>query len=328
MKRWHIEKRVFQALGLLVLLLLTGCDAFKNDTTTTSIDFSALWTEETPPTTLQLADNQGHLETKMQELGTEGLRLEDFEMWNEKGERRFAGLFRAAGGSRMLHVDLDAAGFEAQRQQYLGEGLRLLDVEIAVVDDVRKFSGLWAPGGGAETVVTELSALDFEQEWPQLSDTHRLIDFETWWQDGEVRVFFVYRAGAGEPGEQIMIGMTWDSFEAEVHTRADQGFRLIDFEIIHGATTPICYSGRWVAGTSADWLGISYSRPQLIRADRLLRQGHRTSGVDVNLDWLLPAPSSSKLNLLDLEVMTQTFPEGATPNQGKPLHDSGTAGPP
>lgn len=335
-----VGKQTFRAaamlalVGLALALLASSGSAQEPQDTVTSGGggtthtvtwFSALWRAETPKTTLVFADDRVELEAKMQQLATEGLRLEDFESWLEKDERRFAGLFRAGSGDRVLRVDLDAASFEAQRQQRLAEGLRLLDVEIRQVDGERRYSALWAPGKGVEQLDDDMSVREFHNRREQLAASHHLVDFETWWQAGGVRVFALWRTGV-TPGEVVEVGLDRDAFHAQVVARGSQNMKLIDVEIAVGERGDDRYSGRWIPGTSADWFGLGYSRPVLLRADQLLSQGYGTSGFGLPSDSLLTEPTAPRLGLLDLEVVSRTGSGSII--QENPLHDSGTAGPP
>lgn len=326
MKRLNLK-----AASVLALLALSGSAQEPQDTVTsggtTSVVtwFSALWRAETPTTTLFLADDRAQLEAKMKVLATAGLRLEDFESWSEGDKRRHAGLFRAGSGERVLRVDLDAASFEAQRQQRLGEGLRLIDVEIRQVDGARRYSALWAPGKGAEQLEDNMTVREFHNRRRQLAASHHLVDFETWWQAGGVRVFALWREGA-TPGEVVEVGLSRKTFDARVLARARQDFQLIDVEIAVGARGDYRYSGRWIPGVPSDWFGIGYSQALLVRANQLLSGGYGTSGVGLSSDALLSAPTAPKMNLLDLEVVSYTVPGSIV--QEELLPDSGTAGPP
>jgi hypothetical protein len=292
--------------------------------------FSAVWNDEAPATTLYLADDLADLVSAMTTFDSTGQRLAAFESWRigGGGERRYAGLFRAGYGERLLVTGLDAATFSAKRQQQFALGRRLIDVEAQLVDGERRYAGLWAPGSGSEMTV-ELGAAPFEAQWQALSATHRLVAFDTFSSKdlAEAQVFGVFRGGPEAPGTALAVGLDWESFESLVETYGLQGKRLVDFEASAFSSVDHHFSGRWVPATPArDWLGVFYSKSDLSVSDLLFKSGHEFSATSTPPGGFLPAPTASRMDMLDLETTGYLFSNQII--HGRPLHDAGTPGPP
>ncbi|NJL29924.1 MAG: hypothetical protein HC897_19515 [Thermoanaerobaculia bacterium] len=324
MTTWNILR--FSGTALLMTLLGVGCASAQITPPCAgeSLSFTSIWNADLPPTKLTMGEGFDELLGQMQTLWTEGFLLDDFEVWESYGVQQVAGLFRPGQGARLLLYDMDAATFQAQRHQRFVEGLRLLDVEILWVEGERRFSALWASGTGTERVYDNLEASEFHAEWQDLSSSYRLVDFETWWADDELRVFGVFRTGYEET-EELVFGLNAADFIALVEEKGEDDLRLVDVEIATVPGLPSRYSGRFVPDVIPNWWGIGYTPPGLRRADWLLSRGYGTSGTGLDENTYLWTPESTPLQLLDL---TAEVRKGGMIIQGKPNPDGGTAGPP
>lgn len=290
-------------------------------------DFSALWSEAAPATTLYVADDLPDLIAHMAAAEAEGLRLAAFESWPQSGIRRYAGLFRPGTDHRFLFTGMDAAAFEARRLQQAAHGLRLLDLEVRLEDGVRRYSGLWSSRATsfAEQVRDGADPATFAAQAAALAPHYALAIFDTWREDGELRVYGVFRSGLSPVG--VSVGLSWPEFGSELAERAFRGERLVDFDIAPFPEAGDLFSARWkTTAPAADWLGIYFRLDWLIEADGWLGAGHEFSGIGESGGGFLPAPTADPKYLLDLEVGRDLV--SGPINQAKPLHDSGTPGPP
>lgn len=298
-------------------------------------DFSALWNTEAPSTALFEAEDLADLEAEMAALGHGTKRLAAFESWVENGTRRYSGLFRAGDGQRYLFTGMNAAGFEDQREAQYDLGRRLIDVEVQMIGADRVYSGLWAQVAvpGAEVVLDGLEAGDFHDAWAALKVDHHLVSFETWWEDDELRVYGVLRAGAEPAGTLLVLGNGWPTFDMGFLIRNTNDLKLVDIDFAPVPDGDNLFSGKWVpAGTPVpprSWLGVHYIDSWLAPTSDLFAGGYEFSAVNLVV-MEAQEPTAGPMNLLDLEINTDFLlvKNGSTPNQLKPLHDSGTPGPP
>lgn len=292
-------------------------------------DFSALWSEAAPETTLYVADDLQDLIGHMAQAEADGLRLAAFESWPQFGTRRYAGLFRPGSGSRSLFTGMGAAAFETMRQQHFTQAHRLLDIEVRLEDGVRRYSGLWTTGwigNFAEVVRDGDDRTTFEAQAQALAPEYALTAFDTWWEDGELRVYGVFRRGAA--AVEVSAGLSWLEFTQELSQRARNGYRLVDLEIAPVPEAGDLFSARWRRSAAVpDWLGIYFRLDWLIEADGWLGAGHEFSGIGMPGGGFLPSPTADPKGMLDLEV-GRDLVSGGPINQAKPLNDSGTPGPP
>lgn len=291
--------------------------------------FSGIWNDEAPATILVVSDDLSGLHSAMVAHHAEGRRLDAFESWRSDGVKHYAGLFRNGAEARWLVTNLDSPTFASYRQQQYQLGRRLIDVEVQLVGGEQRFAGLWASGSGAELYVEE-EASDFEAKWQVLAATHHLVVFDTWWSEalGEVRAFGVYRGGAEPVGAELVVGRSWESFNGLVQGLGMRGRRLIDFDAAVSAFDDY-FSGRWVVAEPVrDWLGVFYDEAFLRTSDLLFKSGHEFSAAETSKLFILPPPTASRMDLLDLEVTGRATDGGRVIVHGMPLHDAGTPGPP
>lgn len=298
-------------------------------------DFSALWNTDAPVTHLFKADDLADLQAEMSARSASGQRLAAFESWVAGGTRRYAGLFRVEYGNRYLFTGLDAEEFEDQRVAQFGHGRRLIDVEVQMVGGERVYSGLWANVlvADAEIVLDGLEAGEFHDEWNDLKDEYRLVAFETWWEDDELQVYGVLRPGAEPAGTVLMFELPWVPFEVGFAIRDSNDLKLVDIDFASIPDEDDVFSGKWVPSatlyTPRSWLGVQYIESWLVPTNILFGAGYEFSAVHL-LVMPLVDPTAGPMYMLDLEINTDlvTVKIGETPNQLKPLHDSGTPGPP
>lgn len=292
------------------------------------VDHTGLWSEATPPSQLYLATDLADLEDHAADIAAEGLRLEAFESWLEGGERRYAGVFRPGTGGRHLVTGMGATDFENARLAHNAASRYLIDVEVELVDDVRVYSGLFRTAFSTVEVVHQNSdAAAFAAEVAALP-AHRLLSFDTWWEDGELHSYAVFRAGSAL--QETVVGLAWEDFWDEAVDLGALGYRLVDIEITEVPQAVDLVSGRFVVmAPERDWLAVCLPLAAYLEAHHsLFDHGYYASSINFDPDEGLSALPGAPLGLLDLEIGRDWVVAGPGPNQLKPLHDSGTPGPP
>lgn len=287
--------------------------------------FSALWTESAPTSHIILADDLADFEDHIGSQETGGYNLAGFESWTDAGIRRYAGIFAASAPASELVTHLAALPFLAERQTRLLGGQRLVDIEVKLVSGTRTFSGLFATGTGTEQVVIGADSATFLSQVSSLAPAMRLVAFDTWWEDDEMKVAGVFRGGA--PVVRVALGLEWDDFYDFMESQNGLGYRLIDLEITSGPGT-VLYSGRWrQADDELDWLAVHYGNENWLPTNGMLfGAGHDFSAVGWIPPGIMPAPTVDAKNLLDLEFGVEWWL--GTPNHLGPVHNCGTPGPP
>lgn len=336
MKLLDASARAPRAAALLASLLLALPAAADPPiivippSTSPIIDFSGLWSEATPETQLYMADDLADLEDHAAALELLGWRLFAFESWLTQGGRRYAGVFHVGSGSRVLVTGLNAVDFEAERLAQVAASRFLIDVEVELVGGVRVYSGLFRTAFSTSEVVRDnYDAADLATEIATLS-TYRLLAFDTWWESGEMRSYAVFRPGSSI--QETVLGLSWDDFWDEVEDFADLGYRLVDIEITEVPAADARFSGRFVVKTAVpDWLSVFFSQEiNLTTNHTLFAEGYYVSSLNFDPEDDVVELPGEPLGMIDLEVnrnWVPVYPSGG-PVQARPLHDSGTPGPP
>lgn len=343
MKTSEARAKIWQSTACVAVLLLSGAAAADLPLAPPPnppaipppfavIDFTALWSELSPPSVFYTASSLEAFEEQIGDFLGLAYNLDAFESWLVNGQRHYAGVFRQTGGDRELVTGLDAAAFETERLAQAALYRRLVDVEVELVEGVRVYSGLFQFSFANQQVHDGLTAAQLEAEIVSSQPTYRLALFDTWWENGELRSYSVFTSAP--LAQTILIALPWDDFLDEAEDLADNGYRLIDIEItevpsLEGGVD--LFSGRFlVRGLTRDWLSACLeSTVDLIDNDWLFGHGYNFTSVGFESDLPLGDPTHDLMGLLDLEVGRDWIGgTGSTPNLVKPIHDSGTPGPP
>lgn len=340
MESFDFRARFRQSTAFAALLLLAGTVSADPPIITPPvtvppypvIDYTALWSELSQESVFYTTSSLAGFEDQIDDLALTGYRLDAFESWLVGANRHYAGIFKQSGGTRVLVTGLTAAAFETERLTQASANRLLLDVEVELVGGVRVYSGLFYTALMATQQVHDgLTAAQLEAEIVSSAPSYRLGLFDTWWESGELRSYSVFTSVALT--QTAVIALPWDDFLDEAEILAAAGYRLIDIEItevpqVEGGVD--LFSGRFlVKGDARDWLSACLElTADLVANHWLFSSGYYFSSVDVDLEFI-EEPTHEPMGMLDLEVgrdwMGGTI---ITPNLVKPIHDSGTPGPP
>jgi hypothetical protein len=132
-------------------------------------DLNALWVGQDPKA----------FESKMTELGNDGQRLVDLEVYKTTGDKiNYAGAFRAGTGSYGLWTALDRDAFLAKWKK-AGASTQINEVKTYTNGKKRLFDGVVGGGGLKTDIAMDLDWDAFAAKWKeQFLKGKRLVDFQ------------------------------------------------------------------------------------------------------------------------------------------------------
>jgi len=238
---------------------------------------------------------------KWQQLGSQNLRLTDFEISKAGNTYLYSGIWREGSDPYYLWVNATWQSFVSKWQQLASQNLRLIDIEIKQIGNSLRYSGVWRGGNDPYYLWVNATWQSFVSKWQQLSARNmRLVDIEIRKIGNDYRYTGVWRYGKG--AHYLWVNATWSSFIAKWQQLAGQNLRLTKIvrTNINGQWR---YSGIWGPGSDQYYLWVNASWPSFVdKWQTLSAQGLRLVDFEVALEGD-PAPSAPSLRGSDMLSM-------------------------
>jgi|GEM_PF-1504211 len=181
-------------------------------------------------TTYQAFIADGEVKTHQQ-----GLRLIDFEHYNDNGQDFYVGVWRNGTGNNIITNFSTWDAFVADgNDRAHNQGLRLIDFEYYKANGQEHYAGVWQSGTGSNVPSRFNTWDDFVADGNIKAQQQglRLIDFEFFNRNGTENYLGIWRSGTGSNVPSRF--ETWEEFIADGNIKAQQqGLRLIDFEFFY-----------------------------------------------------------------------------------------------
>ena len=273
-----------------------------------------------------------------------GWHLEDIVAGTVVGKRYMGGVLRQGDADVELVQGLGKTEFEALVAEKLADGSCLSGFDTWFEKGEQRFAGVFEGTCEGQILKTGLGIPAMAAELHAMSQSHRLVDFETVVRDGFSSFSAVWRSGPSET-LYVVLAASWHTFHDQAHELNWSGYRLADFDLekrklpIWAAvseyaavpTDRVLFSAVWRRSRAEEWLGVDYHLTQFQCAAGNLATSWAKSGIDeLGLCDAFegePADAKMPLNLVtvDLHPLVRS---SCFAFHGGPLHDSGPAGPP
>lgn len=151
-------------------------------------------------------------------------------------EDGFAYVWQPAGTRRLntrRAVDLTDAELDARNQEARDGGLRPTDLEAYEVAGGTRYAGIWVENteGVGWWAGHDLTADEFDEASGNLTGSgYRIVDIEAHAASDGVRFAAIWHQSCDNDNWRQLRGMDRDDYQMEVDSRAEDGFRVVDFE--------------------------------------------------------------------------------------------------
>lgn len=169
-------------------------------------------------------------------------------------EDNYVGVFRASNDAQYFLTNLTKAQLVTQDNSMKGQGRRMTEIAFyehpSVLGATPKFAAVWRNGTDETYLQTGLPTWQaFVTEWQTKSGQgFRLIDIETYTDDGEFRVAGLYTKPTTPHGHYLFLGMTQAQLQAKVNELAATNYRLVNVHM-YEENEEVKYVGIWHPGT-------------------------------------------------------------------------------
>lgn len=221
--------------------------------------------------------SQDTLGRTVADLKREGYRLHDIEVYREEGHTRFAAIWlkdpRLWGGWWRQ----TRSQFDRNFRLMSGKGYQPIDLEIINEEGTLRYSSVWIenPGGPHWVARWDLrheGFLDELEAWR--AKGYRPVDLEVYGIGGRTRYAYIMVHDPRAATWVARWGKTAEDMADERRTRAQQGYRVVDFEPSYPQGKPR-FSAIFVRdGRGSDWLLTLNRSSGQIRSD-IRRLGDR-----------------------------------------------------
>ena len=125
--------------------------------------WAGVWRSGSDGYYLWIDADQANFLAKWQELGAQGLRLIDFDVYTVNGRTLWAGVWRAGTDGYYLWINADWTSFQAKWAELAAQNLRL----IAVQNYNGLWAGAWRSGTDAYYLWANVSEASFLAKWQE-----------------------------------------------------------------------------------------------------------------------------------------------------------------
>ena len=186
---------------------------------------------------------------KWRMLGKAGMRLRDLEVFENAGQRIYAGVWEPGSGSHALYRYDSWDAFVNKWEELNGSGYRLIDISRVRHGNQWWYYGVWRGGSGAYALYAYDSWSEFTAKWAELNGQgQRLIDIDLSESDGVITYIGVWRAGSGKTA--LYNFDTWSELVNKWTELGAQGFQLRDMDITRLEDGTTRYVGVWGAASA------------------------------------------------------------------------------
>ncbi len=190
-----------------------------------------------------------HLVSRWKELSANQY-LADVEVYREKGEWRYAGLWRVGPGNGALYL----LGWDSfvKKWNELKETQDLIDFEMFDTNSGWKYLGVWrhkqGRNMGSGAFLVNLTWDELVAQWKKLGDAQYLSDVESYVSNGKRMFAGVWRRGSGNGALYSM--KDWQKF-AEMKRSLNASQEMLDFEMFQTEDGRWSFLGVWRQSSKA-----------------------------------------------------------------------------
>ncbi len=209
---------------------------------------------------LMMADFEGRRANTNMITDLERVRIPGMEdgfafLWQPTGSRRF---------QWEEHRDLTSSELRARSQDVKDSGLRPSDVEAYETDQGTRYAGVWVENseGIGWWADHDMTSEEYGQAFENLrASGYRLVDMEAYSTSAGLRFAAIWYQSCDNDNWRQLRNMDREDYQMEVDSRAELGFRVVDFESYETG------AGQRYA---AIWQKIAPGRAWAVRTDRTL----------------------------------------------------------
>jgi CubicO group peptidase (beta-lactamase class C family) len=213
--------------------------------------YAGVWEPSTAKHALYRYDSWSAFVNKWEDLNDTGYRLIDIERVRHGNVIWYYGVWRAGGGGYALYAYDTWKEFTDRWSDLNGQGLRLIDIDISQSGGVTSYLGVWREGSGKTALYNFNSWSALADKWSELgSQGYQLIDMDvTRLEDGTTRYVGVW--GAANAKRALYAYTTWTAFKRKWAELAEQGYSMLDVEVVQRNETGRLYVGSFGPAPSA-----------------------------------------------------------------------------
>ncbi len=187
---------------------------------------------------------------KWTELGDQGMRPIDVEMYRKNGNWKYAGIWEenVENYQWLSNRNLTGDQYGTQFQERSDDGYRLIDMEAHDTPDGLRYAAIWVENreGLSWSQLRNMDRDEYQQELDsRVANGFRVLDFECYLAGGQERYAVIWVENPNGRLSAVRSGRNATGFANYWRQYRDEGMRLVDFER-YDTPSGSRYAGVWL----------------------------------------------------------------------------------